>query len=38
MKRLRKDFESNFEPRTILASDDIYVVPVPTDEFEYRPE
>lgn len=38
MKRLRKDFESNFEPRTILASDDIYVVPVPADEFEYRPE
>ncbi|MDE6377987.1 MAG: RagB/SusD family nutrient uptake outer membrane protein [Duncaniella sp.] len=38
MKRLRKDFLSNEESRTVLASDDVYVVPVPVDEFEYRPE
>lgn len=38
MKRLAKDFASNAENITIHASNDIYVVPVPADEFEYRPE
>lgn len=38
MKRLSLDFPSNAESRTVLASDDIYVVPVPADEYEYRPE
>lgn len=38
MKRLGKDFRSNAESRPILASDKIYVVPVPADEYEYRPE
>ncbi|MDE6393888.1 MAG: RagB/SusD family nutrient uptake outer membrane protein [Duncaniella sp.] len=37
MKRLNKDFISNAESRTIAASDQIYVVPVPADEYEYRP-
>lgn len=36
MKRLNRDIISNFETRTIPASDDIYVIPVPEEEFEYR--
>lgn len=38
MKRLKKDFLSNDENRTVAGTDDVYVVPVPVEEFEYRPE
>ena len=38
MKRLNKSFASNAEHINISASNEIYVVPVPTDENEYRPE
>jgi hypothetical protein len=36
MKRLNKDITSNAESRIIPANDDIYVIPVPEEEFEYR--
>ncbi len=36
MKRLNKDIESNTELRTIPASEDIYVLPIPQDEYNYR--
>lgn len=36
MKRLNKDIQSNVELRTISASEDIYVLPIPQDEFNYR--
>lgn len=36
MKRLNKDIESNAELRTIPASEDIYVLPIPQDEYNYR--
>lgn len=36
MKRLNKDIESNVELRTIPASEDIYVLPIPQDEYNYR--
>lgn len=38
MKRTYADIMSNFEGRTIPGSESIYVVPVPAEEFEYRPE
>lgn len=36
MKRLNKDIESNAESRVIPASDKIYVIPIPEEEYEYR--
>ncbi len=38
MKRLKRDIISNAENRIIPASEDIYVIPIPEEEFEYRPE
>ena len=38
MKRLNKDIVSNAESRTIPASDGIYVIPIPEEEYEYRTE
>jgi len=37
MKRLNRDINSNYETRVIPANDDIYVLPIPDEEFEYRP-
>lgn len=37
MKRVKADIISNAESRTIPASDNIYVLPIPEEEFEYRP-
>ena len=36
MKRLNKDIQSNVELKTIPASEDIYVLPIPQDEYNYR--
>lgn len=36
MKRLNMDIEVEALRVTLPASDDIYVLPIPTDEFEYR--
>ena len=36
MKRLNKDIISNVETRTIPASNDIYVIPIPEEEYAYR--
>ena len=36
MKRLNRDIISNLDTRTIPASEDIYVVPIPQDEYNYR--
>lgn len=36
MKRLKQDIVSNAEARTIPASDALYVLPIPEEEFEYR--
>lgn len=36
MKRLNKDIVSNVETRIIPASDDVYVLPIPEEEFAYR--
>ena len=36
MKRLNKDIISNLDSKTIPASEDIYVIPIPQDEFNYR--
>lgn len=36
MKRLNKDITSNLDTKTIPASEDVYVVPIPQDEFNYR--
>lgn len=36
MKRLNKDIQSNAELRVIPASDKIYVIPIPEEEYEYR--
>lgn len=36
MKRRNMDITSNAELRTIPASDDYYVIPIPEDEFNYR--
>ena len=38
MKRLNKDIISNAESRVIPASDKIYVIPIPEEEYEYRDE
>lgn len=36
MKRLDRDIVSNAEDRVIPASDKIYVIPIPEEEYEYR--
>ncbi len=36
MKRLGRDIVSNLDSRTIPASEDVYVLPIPQDEFNYR--
>lgn len=36
MKRLNKDIISNMESKIIKASDLVYVIPIPKEEFEYR--
>ena len=36
MKRLNKDIISNLDSKIIPASEDIYVIPIPQDEFNYR--
>ncbi len=36
MKRLNKDIQSNEELRIIPASNDIYVLPIPDAEYDYR--
>ena len=36
MKRLNKDVESNISNRTVPASENIYVVPIPQTEYDYR--
>ncbi|MCM1076174.1 MAG: RagB/SusD family nutrient uptake outer membrane protein [Bacteroides sp.] len=38
MKRLKRNIESNNENRTIEASDVVYVLPIPEEEFEFRTE
>ena len=37
MKRLKRDIVSNMESRTIPASNTVYVIPIPQEEYEYRP-
>lgn len=36
MKRLNKDIKSNLDVKVIPASEDIYVIPIPQAEFDYR--
>ena len=36
MKRLNRDIQSNAELKTIPASETVYVIPIPEEEFEYR--
>lgn len=36
MKRLNKDITSNYELRTIPASETVYTIPIPQDEYDYR--
>ena len=36
MKKKNMDITSNAENKVIPASDDIYVLPIPVEEFEYR--
>lgn len=36
MKRLNKDIQSNFKSLTLPASDKIYVLPIPEEEYQYR--
>ena len=36
MKRLNKDINSNLDVKVIPASEDIYVIPIPQAEFDYR--
>ena len=36
MKRLNRDIVSNLDTKTIPASEDIYVLPIPQDEYNYR--
>lgn len=36
MKRLNKDIISNLDSKTIPASEDVYVIPIPQDELNYR--
>lgn len=38
MKRTNRDITSNYENRIIPASESLYVLPIPNEEFEYRPE
>lgn len=38
MKRLCSDIVSNYESRTFPGNDEIYTIPVPQEEFEYRPQ
>lgn len=38
MKRLNRDIISNYENRVIPGNDNIYVLPIPQEEFEYRPQ
>lgn len=38
MKRLCHDIVSNHETRTFPGNDEIYTIPVPKEEFEYRPQ
>lgn len=38
MKRINADITSNYESRVIPGNDEIYVLPIPEEEFEYRPE
>ena len=38
MKRLGRDIISNVETRVISAGDNIYVLPLPVEECEYRPD
>jgi starch-binding outer membrane protein, SusD/RagB family len=36
MKRLNKNITSNLDSKVIPASDDVYVIPIPQDELNYR--
>ena len=36
MKRLGDDIISNAEQKTVTASNAVYVIPIPTEEYEYR--
>jgi starch-binding outer membrane protein, SusD/RagB family len=36
MKRLNKDITSNLDSKVIPASEDVYVIPIPQDELNYR--
>ena len=36
MKRLNRDIVSNLESRTIPASQNVYNIPIPQEEYEYR--
>ncbi len=36
MKKMNMDIISNTELKTIPASDQIYVLPIPVEEFDYR--
>lgn len=36
LKKLNSEITSNFEVKTIPASDDVYVLPIPDEEFSYR--
>lgn len=36
MKRLNKDIISNVETRVLPASNDLYVIPIPQEEYSYR--
>lgn len=36
MKKMNMDIESNEEMKVVQASDDVYVFPIPKEEFEYR--
>lgn len=38
LKRLNRDIVSNHESRVIPASETVYVLPIPQEEFEYRPK
>ena len=36
MKRLNKPIVSNAQTKTLPASDNIYVLPIPEEEYQYR--
>lgn len=38
MKRINADIISNFESKTIAGSEAVYVLPIPQEEMDYRPE